>query len=203
MPKVVDPLRRRAEVTDATFAVIVDGGINAATLQKVADRAGLNIGSVRHYFTDHAELIDFAMASMLERVSNRVQQHADKIESAEPEQRRDLGLAMLEELLPLNAERQLEVTVWLEFSTAARTRPQLADLARKSSQGTRRLIRRMLTAYQRQGAIRDDRDLGVETERLCSLIDGLSMNAVLYPQQLSRARIRKVLREHLCELAEG
>lgn len=35
----------------------------------------LNIGSVRHYFGGHDELIGFAMQSMLERVSARLHAH--------------------------------------------------------------------------------------------------------------------------------
>lgn len=200
MPKIVDPVARRAEVIDAAFAVIAEGGIGAATLHQVADRAGINIGSVRHYFSGHAELLEFAMASMIERVSGRLQVHLEALDSADRAERSELALAMLEELLPLDDRRRLEVAVWLEFSTAARTRPQLAELATKSAAGTRRLIGRMLTAMQQDGSLPSDRDLTVETERLCSLIDGLSLNGVLYPRQAPRTRIRAAVSAHLQSL---
>lgn len=201
MPRVVDAAARRAAVTDAAFAVIAEGGIAAATLQRVADRAGLNIGSVRHYFSGHSELISFAMASMIDRVSGRLQEHLDGLATAAtPADRAALTQAMLEELLPLDDRRRIEVAVWLEFSTAARTRPQLAELAGRSAGGTRRLIRQILTAAQRHRGLVDDVDLAVETERLCSLIDGLGMNALLYPRLVTRTRLRATLQRHLRQL---
>ncbi|SDS87678.1 TetR/AcrR family transcriptional regulator [Microlunatus soli] len=200
MPKIVDPTARRAEVVDATFAVIAESGFAAATLQQVADRAGINIGSVRHYFSGHGELLEFAMASMIERVSGRLQSHVDAVVTADQAQRAELTVKLLEELLPLDDRRRLEVAVWLEFSIAARTRPQLAELATKSAAGTRRLIGHVLSSMQQRGALRGDADITVETERLCSLIDGLSMGALLHPRTVPRTRVRAVLSAHLRQL---
>lgn len=202
MPRVVDPVARRAAVTDAAFAVIAEGGIAAATLQNVADRAGINIGSVRHYFTGHGELIEFAMTSMIDRVADRLGEQVAALRAAQPADRTELILGMFEELLPLDDRRRLEVAVWTEFSIAARTRPQLAELATKSASGTRQLIKQVLTALQERNALRSGADVATETERLCSLIDGLAMNALLYPRLVARPRVRAALRDHLGQLME-
>ena len=47
------------------------------------------------------------------------------------------ALRLLEELLPLDDIRRAEITVFLEFATAARTDPALDHLAREAAASTR------------------------------------------------------------------
>ena len=54
------------------------------------------------------------------------------------------ALRLLDELLPLDDTRRAEITVFLEFATAARTDPALDHLAREAAAGTRTLVRRVL-----------------------------------------------------------
>lgn len=188
---------------DALFRVVVRDGLQHASLQAVADEADLNIGSLRHYFASHRELMRFAMRSMLDRVADRVRQRVELIADVRalprPEQRR-YREDLLAELLPLDQERRAEVTVFLEFTTAARTNPALADLAHETALGTRALGRRVLTGMREAGALRVGLDLDTETERLAALLDGLSQHAVLHPRLLTADDCLTTLRAHLAEL---
>ena len=199
MPKVVDPEARRRHVVEALFRVVVRDGLQRASLRVVADEAALNIGSVRHYFLDQQELMRFAMTSMMERVAARITarlaQLGPQVHRRSREQQLDLAVDVLSELLPLDQERHAEATVFLEFITAARTHPAFADLARKSADGTRQLIHRVLARLSPQT------DLDLETERLTALVDGLSLNGVLQPQLLDPATAAAALRRHLVELS--
>ncbi|MCX2182859.1 TetR family transcriptional regulator C-terminal domain-containing protein [Streptomyces sp. SKN60] len=206
MPKQVDPEARRREVVDALFRVVVREGLQRASLRNVADEAGLNIGSLRHYFASQQELMRFAMQSMLDRVGARLLERvADMGELGSRPYAEQLRLAtgLLAELLPLDERRRAEVTVFLDFNTAARTDPAFADLSRRTAEGARGLVRRVLGRLDATGALRPGLDLDVETERLASLLDGLGLNAVLHPGLLAPEACLDVLTAHLEGLADG
>ncbi|WP_030937211.1 TetR/AcrR family transcriptional regulator [Streptomyces sp. NRRL S-646] len=206
MPKVVDPDARRRHVVDALFRVVVREGLQRTSLRAVADEAQLNIGSLRHYFAGQQELMRFAMQSMLDRVGGRLLERVEAMgelgSHPRPEQLR-LAAGLLAELLPLDEQRRAEVTVFLDFNTAARTDPAFGDLTRRTAEGTRALVRRVLTRLDSTGVLRPGLDLGLETERLTALLDGLGLGAVLHPGILTPQTCTDVLHAHLGDLSRA
>ncbi|QHC23518.1 TetR/AcrR family transcriptional regulator [Streptomyces sp. GS7] len=204
MPKHVDPDARRRLVVDALFRVVVREGLQRTSLRAVAAEADLNIGSLRHYFASQQDLMHFAMQSMLGQVSARLLEHVEQIGDLgrypRPKQLR-LTAGLLAEFLPLDERRRAEVTVFLDFNTAARTDPAFADLSRQAAEGTRRLMRRVLTRLDESGTLRHDLDLDIEAERLAALLDGLSLRAVLHPEILAPRVCVDVLVAHLGDLS--
>ncbi|WP_030987489.1 TetR/AcrR family transcriptional regulator [Streptomyces sp. NRRL S-1813] len=203
MPKQVDREARRREVVDALFRVVVRDGLQRASLRAVADEARLNIGSVRHYFAGQEELMRFAMRSMLDRVGDRLQRRIDELgdlDGLSAPQIRRCAVDLLSELLPLDDSRRAEVTVLVDFSTAARTHPGIDDLAQETATGTRTLVRRILTRLGTAGGLRAGLALDTETERLTSLLDGLAFTAVLRPDVLDGKTCATVLRAHIDDL---
>lgn len=206
MPKVVNPEVRRLAVTEAVFRVICRDGLEGATLRNIAEEAGLAIGSVRHYFTGHTDLTVFALAALRDRVTARILGHVERLlpaDSADPtvDQRAEVE-QLLAEFLPLDEQRRQEIVVWLEFVTAARTRPELQGHARELYDGMRMVVGRVLDRARRTGRLRDNLDIAVESERLSVLLDGLAMNAVLQPDRLPPNMIRRILAAHLDGLEE-
>ncbi|HVV11114.1 TetR/AcrR family transcriptional regulator [Amycolatopsis sp.] len=196
MPKIVDPESRRAEVADALFRLAAREGLHRVSLRTVAAEAALNVGSVRHYFDNQAELMRFAMRSMIDRVAARIRQRADELVAAtglSASERRERVVGLLGELLPLDEKRRAEVTVFVEFVTAARTDPALTDLAREAAEGTRALVRHVLQRSEVD-------DLELEVRRLIALLDGLSFDGVLHPEALTPRQIEAVVRAHLARL---
>ncbi len=182
MPKIVDPHERRQAVAEAVFRVIE-----------------------RHYFASHAELMEFAMRAMVERVSARLVTHADRLLAAATPltwaEQREAVVAMLAEVLPLDEERRRECVVWLAFVTAARTRPELRASADQPYDDMVELTTRVLRGAERAGALRDDVDIDLEARRLCAVLDGLSLHGVLHPTRLDPDTTLAVLRRHLAGLA--
>lgn len=198
VPKIVDPEARREEVVEAVFRVVRRHGLEQASLRNVAEEAGLAIGSVRHYFAGHTELMVFAMQAMAERVERRLLEHVERLATAAD--RMPVAESMLAELLPLDERRRDEATIWLAFATAARTRPELRPHAEEAFDGMRRLVRRVLDGARALGRLREDADLEVETDRLCALIDGLTVQAVLHPDRVDAGTMTRALRAHLASL---
>ncbi|GAA3793745.1 TetR family transcriptional regulator C-terminal domain-containing protein [Sphaerisporangium flaviroseum] len=208
MPKIVDPQERRRAVVEAVFRVVERDGLEQASLRNVADEAGLAIGSVRHYFAGHADLMVFAMRAMIERVTARLTEHAERLLTADaplrpPHERQETVVRMLAEVLPLDEERRREAVVWLAFVSAARTHPPLRSHADEIYDGLLTLVTRVLEGIRNAGRLPADADVALESRRLCALLDGLSLEAVLHPGRLDAETMLAVLRRHLTALAAG
>jgi AcrR family transcriptional regulator len=207
VPKIVDPEERRRAVAEAVFRVICRDGIEQASLRNVAAEAGLAIGSVRHYFAGHTELMVFAMREMAARLMTRLTAHAERLldpsAPLSPGEQREIVAGMLAELLPLDDERRTEVVVWLSFAAAARTRPELRAYADELYDGLLALTTRVLEGARRSGRLRPGADVALEARRLCALLDGLALEAAFYPDRLEPDTLLAVLRTHLTALTPG
>lgn len=193
MPKVVDHDERRELIADALWTVVRRDGYAAVSVRTVAAETGMSTGALRHYFASQDELVAFAMASLMERARARVMEAGARATDFEG------VLALLEEVLPLDAQRQAESEVWLAFVAASRTDPSLRPLAGEAHRALRGLCDSVVRAVSGRGD--DTPDLTEETDALHGLVDGLAVQRTLYPKMLPRQRIRTVLRRYLIELA--
>ncbi|WP_327035684.1 TetR/AcrR family transcriptional regulator [Micromonospora ureilytica] len=203
MPKIVDPQQRRRAVADAVYAVVARDGLEAATLRNVADEAGLAVGSVRHYFTDHDELMIFAVQELGRRVGERIWAHAQRLlgpSSGSRKDRRRRTEELLAEFLPLDDARRDEVILRHTFTTAARARPQLLSHAEAIQQTLDGLVHRTVQSAQAAGGLSVDFDVELESVRLRALLDGLGLQAAMFPQRFPPDLLRDVLRRHLDSL---
>ncbi|MCH6160021.1 TetR/AcrR family transcriptional regulator [Streptomyces marispadix] len=202
MPKIVDAGERRRAVAEAVFTVVERQGVEGASLRNVADEAGLAIGSVRHYFRDHSEVLLFAMEEMSRRFEQRVLARVERLAGCTDRGERRAGTeALLEEFLPLDRTRRQEAAVWYAFVTAARTRPELRSRAEEVLEGMREVMARVLRGGQRTGALPERLDVRLESVRLAALLDGLTVQAVQAPGLLPPKLLRDVLRRHLDALS--
>nr|WP_225953704.1 TetR/AcrR family transcriptional regulator [Kibdelosporangium phytohabitans] len=177
-------------------------GFEGASLRNVADEAGLAIGSVRHYFADHEELMIFTMRELGQRIGARVATHVGKLMSDAPDvDRRTLVEALFAEFLPLDSTRTEEAVAWLAFVVAARTRPALRPTAEEQNQHMRALISRILREAVARGGLPAELDIEVETLRLSALLDGLTLQAVVYPRSTTPESLVAALRTSVAALA--
>ncbi|WP_245744288.1 TetR/AcrR family transcriptional regulator [Lentzea fradiae] len=198
-PRVVDPAARRQAVAEAVFRVVVRDGVEQASLRNVAVEAGLAIGSVRHYFDSHDDMIIFAVDALIHSIQDRVAAHVrsldDRSDPRRPAER------VLSEVLPLDERRRDEAVLWLAFATAARTRPSLLPHAERLYDGLRWLCLRAVSLMAEAGTISASLDLGLEAERLASLLNGLTVDGVLHPDRMTPDLAMSVLRRHLESLS--
>lgn len=200
----MDPEERRRAVAEAVFRVVCRDGLEHASLRNVAAEAGLAIGSVRHYFAGHTELMVFAMREMSARLITRLTVHAEHLlDPSEPltsAERLETAVRMLAEMLPLDEERRTEAVVWLSFAATARTRPELRAHADELYDGLLALTTRILEGARRAGRLHPEADIALEARRLCALLDGLSLEAAFHPGRLDACTMLAVLRAHLTAL---
>ncbi|GAA4601324.1 TetR family transcriptional regulator C-terminal domain-containing protein [Actinoplanes octamycinicus] len=190
-------------MADAVHAVVAREGLEAASLRNVAEEAGLAIGSIRHYFAGHDELIIFALQELGRRVGERVWAHAERL-LEEPggsrEDRRRRTEDLLAEFLPLDSVRRDELVLWHEFAVAARTHPSLFGHADAIQQTLYGLVLRTLQGAQQAGGLPAALDVELESIRLRALLDGLGMQAALFAERFPVELQRAVVRRHLDSL---
>lgn len=175
------------------WRLILRRGLESVSVRTVAKEAGLSSGALRHYFAAQSDVLTFAMQLVIDRVRTRIQ-------ALEPQPDPDATvLRTVEELLPLDAERRAEAEVWLAFTARAQTDPALRALRDTSYELLQDLCHRLVEIL-RQHDSRTDLDLGVETERLYALIDGLVVHCVIRPDRATPPLMLDVITRHLSEL---
>ena len=65
MPKVIDHDERRQHIVDVTWQLVVEGGLEAATMREIAARAGFANGALKHYFPSKDEIVSATYESAL------------------------------------------------------------------------------------------------------------------------------------------
>ncbi|QZY21017.1 TetR family transcriptional regulator C-terminal domain-containing protein [Streptomyces decoyicus] len=207
VPKIVDPLARRRAVAQAVLSVVARHGLEHASLRNVADEAGLAIGSVRHYFADHDELMTFTMRELSRRIGDRIRTHAERLlapdRGTDRTDRRAATEELLAEFLPLDGARRQEAALWLTFAAAAHTRPELRPCAAEMQADLHTLMSRVLHEARYAGGLPADTDVELESTRLAALLDGLTLQATLLPDRYPPKLLRQVLRRHLDALKAG
>ncbi|MET8799389.1 TetR family transcriptional regulator C-terminal domain-containing protein [Nocardia sp. NPDC004568] len=189
MPVRVDAEARRRHIVDAALRLIVRGGLAAATFRKVAAEADLNIGSVRHYFTDHESLVVAVATEVGDRMGRRLTRHPAPASGDRRAARRHL-LAVLAELVPLDEERHRESIVLLEIVTASRIDPAFEPVVRQMAADLRQVLTDAVAATGTADPAR-------AAAHLAALVSGLSLDAVTPHGTVDRATVLTVLEDHV------
>ncbi|WP_022928941.1 TetR/AcrR family transcriptional regulator [Patulibacter americanus] len=202
MPKLVDHEARRRDVAHAVWRVVRREGLDGASVRAVAVEAGLSTGSMRHYFDGQADLQRTAMEELTARVGARL---AGLDPSGRPP---EVARRIVAELLPLDDERQAEAEAWFAFVARARTDEAFRELANRSYEGLRALVRQIVALAQgvdlemTPDAEPPEVD-EVEVERLFALLDGLVLHAVQRPGLVPAETLLAVVDRHLKGLIDG
>ncbi|QII02371.1 TetR family transcriptional regulator [Rhodococcoides fascians A21d2] len=197
MPKIVDHDARRAEIVAAVWRVIERAGMNGATVRSVATEAGVSPGSLRYYFSDQGELVLFAAEAMAQRVVHRLEAHPTEGDGLAR------AIRVLEEMLPLDEDRRVEASVWLEAIVRARFDERLEALKTAGWFGSRYLCRLAwahLHDLDRPNSPAFTFDSTADERAAAELhtfIDGLTLQAVTYPEQLTVDEVRRLLQDYL------
>lgn len=181
MPKVVDHDQRRRELVAATWTVIADEGIDAATIRRIADAAGCTTGRITHYFDSKDDILVAALRAVHVAAAARM---ATAIDAAGNDPRAVLRSVLLE-ALPLDANRRIEWQVWLAFWGRASGDQALRDEQAVRYAEWRALVGSLIANDTSEMATRRAR-----VDLVTSAVDGLGLQAVLEPRRFSTARLR-------------
>src|SRR5699024_9599576 len=117
---------RDARVVAAAWRLIAREGLGALTVKALADEAGVPPSSMLYTMPNHAVVRERA----LEAIAPAIRQRIGAL-PAEPAEGPERARTLLEALLPLDAERRLEVAVLQVLSASALTEPGLQPIWRE------------------------------------------------------------------------
>ena len=198
MPKIIDHYKRKIKIAEATWKVIVDEGIEQATVRKIAKAAGLSVGALRHYFSTQSELLRFSM----ELVSDRVIQRVKKRKISDDQNPFDFVTEGVCEVLPTNEERKVEMEVWLAFSAKVLVDTTLRELSNKVYTDMHQGLGNVIHALQLLNLAKEGLDFEMEVNRLHAIVDGMAMHHLLNPEQFTREKMIQTLKYHLQSLCK-
>ncbi|GAA4865719.1 TetR/AcrR family transcriptional regulator [Actinomycetospora straminea] len=167
MPKQVDHHERRTLLADALLRVAAERGLMDVSLRHVAAEAGVTAGMVQHYFRTKDEMMIFALDVVAARVQARLADDPDV--QGDP---RRLVRALLVQLLPLDADRELEGRVAVAFHAYAASRPDVAARLREDTRGMRAAVAAQVRSAP--GAL----DPEIAATGLLSLVEGLAVHVL-------------------------
>ncbi|MFE0019597.1 TetR/AcrR family transcriptional regulator [Amycolatopsis sp. NPDC059021] len=145
MPKIIDHDQRRSDIVDVTWDLIIQGGIEAATMREIAAAAGFANGALKHYFPSKEDIIEATYVRALDMMREYV-----KLDGLR-------GLAALRELcvssMPIDAERITAGRVLLTFWQMSLSNRKLHDKYLEHIRSWRGLLHRYLTEGREDGDI--------------------------------------------------
>ncbi|MFI9770360.1 TetR/AcrR family transcriptional regulator [Streptomyces sp. NPDC052415] len=178
-PRSAEAKQRQQDILQIAMDTFAARGYNNASLQEIADRAGLTQAGVLHYFRTKAQLL----TSVLEL------RDASDIEQLGTERPR--GLAFLRHLVDTvsrNAERQGIVRLYAVLSAESVTEGHPAqDFFRTRYEGLRAMVTEALKEACELGEIPDDTSVEDTANAIIAVMDGLQVQWLLAPGRVNMA----------------
>lgn len=187
----VNQHERRREIAEAVWRLLEKGGVEAASVRGVIAETGLSSGSIRFFFSTQAELHEFAMTSLAERVQERI-----RATTAVPDPRRR-AVAMVSELMPLRDDTARELGIWLSFVGKARHDAALARIVVEQATTIRDFLTTVLTDLVVLGLRAPGSNSEEDTAHLNAVIDGLTFELLTAPNLTSREQATVILKRAL------
>lgn len=195
MPKIVNHDDRRKKIAKATWQVILNKGMEGATVRNIAGEAGLSLGALRHYFKTQDELLVYAMDLVKDRATKRVTAISKR--DLPP---KEMAIDILMEIVPTNAETRAEMEVWFAFVAYMKPKVKTESML---DDGVLKGVRLIIDLLSSTGCLRPNVDQCMEAERLYALIDGLAIHALMQPHRLSAEKIRETITYHIEQICDG
>ncbi|KAB8193562.1 TetR family transcriptional regulator [Nonomuraea phyllanthi] len=208
VPRLVDHDQRRAELGEAAIRVILREGLAGVTVRGVAAEAGWSTGSLRHYFGNQHELQAYVVRATTDALRRRVLPRVQRprTEGSVVEQ----VASIVEELLPLDAERREEYALWSAIVAWERRHPPEGGSVTWNDQ--RALHRQCVAALLGHEPVRDagqataphpDAEVEVWAALLHTFVDGLASQLTNTPGEVSPATAGRLLRSLLHAVPRG
>ena len=152
---------RDARVVAAAWRLIAREGLGALTVKALAEEAGVAPSSMLYTLPNHAVVRERALEAIAPAIRKRI-----SALPPEPGDGPERARALLEALLPLDAERRVEASVMQVLSARALTEPGLQPIWREVDGTIRDVCAQALRAHGVRGNV-------VALDQLHALMNGL------------------------------
>ncbi|MEV6825015.1 TetR family transcriptional regulator C-terminal domain-containing protein [Amycolatopsis sp. NPDC051102] len=174
------------------FTIVDTEGAEQITLRRVAERAGVSVGRVQHYFPSRDDLVLAAFTAITERGARQVEDALPRHPDGDPPA--EVVRAVVGELIPRTSEERRMFRIMQAFETYALTRPRLADRIKQDYDGLITLLALLL--HQHHGD-RDAADSAFvpqarELLALTTGLAGLTIVGTITPRQAHDIALRRL-----------
>ena len=165
---------KRVTALSATLRVIARDGLEKTTIRSIAKEAGCSAGSLAHYFSDKEDILRQTLELADARISKRI---SDIISETEP----DFALReVLAQVLPIDNDRTVELTLDVNFWGRALIHPELRGLEHQDHDRWRNIVLELVTSIT---SSRKSEISAINlTDVLIAFLDGLGLQALIYPE---------------------
>ncbi|MEU3269642.1 TetR/AcrR family transcriptional regulator [Saccharomonospora sp. NPDC006951] len=180
MPRVADHDQRRHQIALAFQRLLATVGFTGVTFAKVAAEAGISVGLIQHYFSGKDALLRFAYDDALSGLSERVRAKlttGDDTQGGVPTAR--VLFDSLAELLPLDAEREVEYRVRQCLQTQALHDTSLAEVAWRAGRDILGYVCGMVEHGIERGEVEPDVDPVLAARGILATVQGLADQVAL------------------------
>ena len=183
---------RRLNALSATLRVIARDGLEQTTIRAIAKEAGCSAGSLAHYFADKEDILRQA----LELADSQIAKRISKIIS---ETEQDIALReVLAQVLPIDNDRSVELTLDVNFWGRALIHPELRGLEHNDHDRWRTIVLELVTKIAATNHISPAAEN--LTDILVAFLDGLGLQALIYPELFPPDRQLELLNLQLSQL---
>ncbi|MFI7319717.1 TetR/AcrR family transcriptional regulator [Streptomyces venezuelae] len=166
--------RRRRLIAGAVWRIAAERGLDAASMREIAAEAGVSLRVVQYHFDSKHQLLISALR-LLHEENERSARSRIPEGLTDP---RALLRAVLDEFLPLDAQRAAALRVFAAYYARSLTDPALAAVFLHDEQPLERLVAELITAGAATGAAATGLDPRHEADLLVSGATGLGMDVV-------------------------
>ncbi|WP_367043496.1 TetR/AcrR family transcriptional regulator [Streptomyces sp. Je 1-332] len=186
--------RRRRQIAEAVWRIAAERGLDAASMREIAAEAGVSLRVVQYHFGSKHQLLVAAL-HMLHRENERLARtrvHYD------PADLRGVLSSLLDEFLPLDAQRDRALRVFSAYYARSLTDPALAAVFLSDDHPLEDLVAGLITTAQESGQTAPGLDAGREADLLVAAAVGLGGDVLHGRRTLND--VRATLAYHLAKL---
>lgn len=177
MPRLLDPLERRAQICAAVWKLLATGGMSGVSYRAVAAESGLAVASVRHFAGSRELLLFRAMAALLreQRRGGSGDFDARRLRALSREDPVGFGCWVLSLFVPRTEQHVTRERAWAIFALEA---GPFADVLRHERDTDLRMAcSSVVGRLARSGRVHPSHDQQHETDRLWRLVEGMIWRA--------------------------
>ncbi|TMV54092.1 TetR family transcriptional regulator, partial [Thioclava sp. BHET1] len=167
---------RRRDLLEATLDCVAEFGLDGASARRIAERAGVTAGLIRHYFGSKDELLHGAYGYLIGQMTTAVARFA---EAGGTEPARQLAHFIIANVSGVNLS-DWKVSLWASFIGRVRTDPAYAAIHRESYREFLELLAGLIHPLLRDaGRPADPASCQQYAIALNGLLDGLWLEGAL------------------------
>ncbi|MCE3556408.1 TetR family transcriptional regulator [Pseudonocardia sp. RS11V-5] len=187
MPKQVDHDERRAVIAEATWRLIAERGIDAATMREISAAIGMANGALKYYYPSKNAIVRTAFTHVFEATNARIRARLGDA----------TGLAGLRifcrEVMPIEGVTRLEARIVLPFWQRALGDAELGAVYVEAMAIWRAQIREFLRTGRAEGSVTTDADDDVLVEQLLAMLNGVQTLALLDAEAVTADLQRRMI----------